>query len=225
MTQKERKNLQACSLFFGISEEETDTLLGYLAAEEARFAKNEIIWHMGDRISACALVLSGCLRAESVSPDGTHTLAARHGPGALVGDVLMATPGSTSPVYVIAAADTHVLFLSYRTIMGSGDSPALAQLRENLLAEIAEKYWAQRRRIGYLAEKSLRRRIALYLLDQRKGRSAFSLGISREDLADYLCVNRSALSRELGRMQRDGLLEFYRDSFRIPDPERLSSLK
>ena len=62
----------------------------------------------------------------------------------------------------------------------------------------------------------------MYLLDEAKGSATFSLGISRENMADCLCVNRSALSRELARMKQEGLLDYYRDTFRLLDTEALT---
>ena len=224
MNENERKILGSCTLFAGIHGPELERLLGCLGAETVRYDKNAIVFHAGQPVRACALVLSGVVRAEAVNAAGEHTLMARHGPGALVGDVLMSTPGGVSPVYVIAAEATTVLYLSFRTIMeGCRECcPAHSRLRENLIGEIARKYWAQRQRLRYLSVGSLRRRIAMYLLDQ--GGGTFCLGMTREDLADFLCVNRSALSRELGRMKRDGLIDFYRDTFRILEPEQLAKL-
>ena len=117
-----------------------------------------------------------------------------------------------------------VLFLPFRQIMGGCREccPAHARLRENLIGEIAQKYWAQRRRLGYLSASSLRGRIAMYLLDRAGDAATFSLGLSRENMADYLCVNRSALSRELARMKQEGLLDYYRDTFRLLDTEALT---
>ena len=74
----------------------------------------------------------------------------------------------------------------------------------------------------YLTEPQLRRRILLFLRDRREeaGSDYFRLPYSRQEMAEVLGVNRSALSRELGRMQREGLLEFYRSSFRLRKPDR-----
>lgn len=222
MTEFEKSSLLACGLFGGIGEPER--LLDCLRGEEARYDKNEIIWQMGDSVRSCGVILSGAVRAESVNAAGEHDLMAYHGPGALVGDVLMATPGGVSPVYLIAAEPVTVLFLPYERIMGgcSRCCPDHLRLRENLISEIAQKFWQQRRRIAYLSTGSLRGRIAMYLLD--RGKDTFSLTGTREDLAAYLCANRSALSRELSRMKSDGLIDFYRDSFRILDRARLSEI-
>ena len=224
MNEKEWRLLFSSGLFSGIREEALKKLLHCLGAERAHFEKNAILYHMGQPVGRCAFILSGAVRAESVNPGGEHTLLALHGPGALVGDVLMATPGSVSPVYVLAAEPTTVLFLPFHQIMGGCPEccPAHQRLRENLIGEIAQKYWSQRQRIGCLSLASLRGRIVRYLLERSQGAATFSIGISREQLADYLCVNRSALSRELSRMKQEGLIDYYRDSFRLLDPDALS---
>ena len=224
MTEKEQIILGSCGLFAGIDPAGLERLLRCLGAERGQFEKNAILYHMGQPVKRCALILSGAVRAEAVNPAGEHTLLAWHGPGALVGDVLMATPGGISPVYVIAAEAVTVLFLPFSQIMGGCPAccPSHTRLRENLVGEIAQKYWAQRRRIGCLSVSSLRGRIAMYLLERSGGAATFSLGMSRENMADYLCVNRSALSRELSRMKQEGLIDYYRDSFRLLDAQALS---
>lgn len=223
MTDREKKVLLNCALFDGIADKEK--VLRCLQPEEAHFEKNQIIWNMGDRVQSCAVILSGAVRAESVNPAGEHNLMARHGAGSLVGDVLMSTPGGTSPVYVIASQPVTLIFLAFSAIMGgcSRCCPEHLQLRENLIAQIARKFWVQRQRMQYLSLHSLRGRIASYLLDRGKeqGTAMLTIGGTREDLADFLCVNRSALSRELGRMKQEGILDFYRETFRILDPDAL----
>lgn len=224
MTEMEISALTRCGLFQGMGEPERERLIRCLHCEEVQLDRNEILWHEGDSVTSCAVVLSGTVRAESSNAQGEHTLMAIHRSGALVGDVLMATPGGKSPVYVIASEPSRLLYIPYREIMGGCPKccPAHTQLRENLIAEIARKFWAQRRRAGYLSTPSLRRRIAMYLLDRaEEAGTTFSLGGTREELAEFLCVNRSALSRELSRMKRDGLLDFYRDTFRLLETDRL----
>ena len=224
MNENEQAVLVSCALFAGIGGRELEKLLGCLGADTGHFEKNAVLYHQGQAVASCAVILSGAVRAETVNNAGERTLMAWHGPGALVGDVLMSTPGGVSPVYVIAAEPTRVLFLPFRQIMGGCREccPAHARLRENLIGEIAQKYWAQRRRLGYLSNGSLRGRIAMYLLDRSGGAATFSLGLSRENMADYLCVNRSALSRELARMKQEGLIDYYRDTFRLLDPDALA---
>lgn len=220
MNSQENTALTTCGLFRGIPEPEILRLLRCLCVEETKLEKGEILWHAGDSVHACALILSGALRAEAINDAGEKTVVAYHAPGALVGDVLMSTPGSISPVFVIAAERTTLLHLPYRSIMGgcSCCCPRHTRLRENLLSEIAGKYWEQRRRAAYLSAPSLRRRITMYLSDRAAfcGSREFTLEGTREDLADLLGVNRTALCRELSRMKREGLLDFHLRTFHLP---------
>lgn len=213
-------DLSDCRLFRGLSGEEIQRLCACLGATRRRCRKGEAVWRTGDAVSGCAVVLAGRVRAESVTATGRRRVAAQHGPGALFGDVLMASADRRSLVDVIAAEDTQLLLLPYAGMMG-GCSRACAaheRLRQNLAEELADKYWALRRRVLILTQRSLRARIAARLLDAAGGGTEpFSLHGRREELADELGVNRSALSRELSRMRAQGLLDFYRDSFRLLD--------
>ena len=219
MTDTEKAALLRCPLFAGIIPDDVLALTACLGASERRYERGAALWLTGDAVRACAVILSGAVRAESLSSTGERSLTAVHGPGALVGDVLMATRDTKSPVDVIAAQDTAALFLPYRAVMASCESACErhALLRENLLAEIAEKYWRLRRRAEYLAKHSLRARIAAFLLDAAAdaGGNTFSLGMRREDLAAYLGANRSALCRELSRLRAEGWIDCCRDSVRL----------
>ncbi len=216
--------LRSCSFFRGMTTEEIAQLCQSLGAVRQRLRRGEMLWLTGDAVTRCGVVLSGRLRAEEVSGGGRRHVAALHGAGAVFGDVLMATREGRSPVDLLAAEDSEVLLLSYERIMGErGADGAHGRLRENLMDEMAEKYWQLRRRLRYLTPRSLRARIARRLLDAAGAGSTFSLGCSREELADLLGVNRSALSRELSRMRREGLLDFYRDSFRLLDRAALEA--
>ena len=226
MNQQQRNALHNCGLFSGIEPAQVDAMLGCLSARQEHYSKNTVVWNIGDTLHACALVLSGTLRAESVNASGEHLLMANHRARALVGHVLMATPGSKSLVYVVATEDSELLFLPFCRIM-NGCAECCGwhtKLRENLVSEIAMKFWAQRQRTLYLSAKSLRQRIAMRLFDEykRTGSLTFSLGGTREDLADFLGANRSALSREIARMKEEGILDYYKDTFRILSLEKLT---
>ena len=225
MTPEEKAALFRCGLFQGMEDTDREAMLTCLGLRRREYKKGEALWLTGDGVEECAVVLSGRVRAETVTAAGERAVTALHGPGGLVGDVLMATPGARSPVDVFAAADAAVAFLPFAAVMGGCEKacPRHTRLRDNLLSEITAKFWSLRRKIGYLSIRSLRGRIAARLLDEaaRTGSDTFSLGGTREELADLLGVNRSALSRELGRMRAEGLIDCYRDSFRLLDREGL----
>lgn len=226
MTETEKRMLLSCGLFQNIPEAQALQLLKCLHAREAHYEKNDIVWNIGDPVAACAVILTGSVRAETVNSAGEHTLMAYHESGALVGDILMATPGSRSPVYVIACECVTLMYLPYHRIMGGCECCCGCHvlLRENLISEIAQKFWVQRQRTRYLTHNSLRQRIAMRLWDEyrKTGSLTLNLGGTREDLADFLGVNRSALSRELSRMKQEGILDYYRDTFRLLQPEKIA---
>lgn len=228
MTPNERSILLNCGLFQAIPEEQAEKLFRCLSIKEVHYKKNDVLWNIGDPVQACAVILTGALRAETITAGGERTLMAYHRAGSLVGDVLMATPDGRSPVSVTAAEDTTLVYIPFHKIMGGCRNSCTCHtlLRENLISEIAQKFWAQRRRANYLAVHSLRKRIAMRLWDEhlRTGSLTLTLDGTREDLADFLAVNRSALSRELSRMKEEGILDFYKDTFRILQPEQLSEL-
>ena len=214
--------LAYCTLFAGMDEEERSSLCRCLGATRRKCKKGEAIILRGEEVSYCAVVLRGQVQAESVTPLGERRIVAVHGPGSLFADVLAVSADRRSPLDVLAAeAGTELLLIPGGALAG-GCSRACAaheRLRKNLLQELAEKYWQQRRRCGYLEKSSLRSRIAARLLYEAKRQksSIFSLGCSREALAGELGANRSALSRELSRMKQEGLIDTYRDSFRLLD--------
>ncbi len=209
--------LSQCSLFASIAAEDIAPLCRRIGAYTRRYRAGQSVWLTGDPVLAAGLILSGSVRAEALSPDGTRDVAAQQGAGGLVGDVLM-TEGRASPVDVLAAEDgTELLFLPFDPIMDGGGDPALSRLRRNLLQEISSKYWLLRRRIVCLRAPDLRGKLLTYLSHcaADAGADTFLVPLDRQGMADYLAANRSALCRELSAMRRDGLIDYYGASFRL----------
>ena len=207
--------LQQTILFSGIEAEELRHLLTCLGGSVRHYGRGEFLWHAGDTVLQAGIVLQGAVDAVQYREDGAMQLVARHTAGGVFGEMLMAA-GEASPVSVLSPEGAEGC---ERHCEGH------ARLRMNLLRESAQKFWQMRHRVTYLSEPSLRRRVLLYLQDcrSRQGSDCFQLSLSREEMAAYLAVNRSALSRELSRLQQEGLIEFYRNSFRLHfSPEQLS---
>jgi len=210
--------LARTALFEGITREEIAALCGAYRCRSAHYPKGSVLWRREERVTRAGIVLSGCVQAEQNGADGTLRIAARHGPGALFGDVLTASRAQTSPVDIVAAEDTRVLFLPLTELVrGGGGAPRAAEerFRLNLLAELSDKYWGLYRRLGYLSAPTTRAKLARRLLAE--GKPQFTLRQTREALAAELGVNRSAMSRELGGLAREGLLTVRRGSFTLHD--------
>ena len=132
----------------------------------------------------------------------------------------------SSPVTVMASAPCEVLLVPYEQLLLSDGSPAHQRVVQNLVRTISDKYFSLSRRIDLLVMKSLRAKVAAYLLSEaaRAHSLTFSIPFSRVQLADYLNCDRSALSRELSLMQKDGLLDTFKSSFKLLDPDALKQM-
>lgn len=216
--------LLSASLFAGLASADVAGFLKTARCRQESFPRGAILLSQGDSVTAAGLLLSGKIKAYRLNRQGEENLQSVMGSGSMFGDILMATDRGKSPVTVEALEDTRVLFVPFESIMAApGDFGN--RLRVNLLHELSARYWALNRKVRYLSERSLRGRIALFLLDAAKdqGGPTFTLSMTREAMASLLGVNRSALSRELSRMEKDGLLAVYRGSFRLLDREGLES--
>ena len=222
--------LQQTILFSGIEAEELRHLLTCLGGSVRRYGRGEFLWHAGDTVLQAGIVLQGAVDAVQYREDGAMQLVARHTAGGVFGEMLMAA-GEASPVSVLSPEGAEVLFLPLERIM----ERFVLRPEELLVVDDLKPGHDMARAAGVpfaaagwandIPEPSLRRRVLLYLQDcrSRQGSDCFRLSLSREEMAAYLAVNRSALSRELSRLQQEGLIEFYRNSFRLHfSPEQLS---
>ncbi len=220
--------LRQCAIFNGISDAETAHLVSCMDTRRVTYPKGRLIWMTGDTVDRCGVILRGAVRTESIGYGGDRTVIASYKAGGIFGDVVMTAASSKSPVDVVAMEDTEVLFLPLGRMMASCECccGCHEKLRTNLLAEISRKFWQLQDKIRYVSEKSLRARVAMYLLDCRRdsGADTFSVSLNRQELAEFLGANRSALSRELGRMRDEGLISFYRDTFKLHDVPALCAV-
>ena len=158
-------------------------------------------------------------------PDGTSVVIARQGPGGIFADVL-AGGQNQSPVNVLAAEATTVLYLPAAAVLQPGTALPSLQVRllQNWLSTVTHKYFALDDRLELLCCKSLRQRIGLWLVGQCQsaGADSFTTPLTRAELAAYLNCDRSALCRELSRMQQDGLITLRRGGFTVHNRRKLT---
>lgn len=209
--------------FSGFSIQEVSEAIENLRLSTTVYKKGDIIFSQGERVSRSGIIISGSITAQSVSYSGQQRVISVLSAGDVFGDVLMSSERFPIPVSVSTREDTEVLFLSVSKLTEKSEDPLCMRILLNMLRGVSEKFWVLNRKIAYLSAKSLRARISLFLLDNIKDRgvSTFNVEYSREELASLLSVNRSALSRELSRMQSEGILEFYKSTFKILSSEAL----
>lgn len=216
--------LRRTSLLRGMTDADLSTLMGCFAPRTRRYARGELLLMAGYEAADIGIVLEGEITAAKPMPDGTAVVMSRMGPGGVFADVL-AGGHRKSPVNVTAASPCLALYLPGEALLRpcAALHEAHLQLLRNWLETISEKYFTLDRRLELLCCKSLRERISLWLLEQRAaaGADSFTTPLTRAELAAYLNCDRSALCRELSRMQAEGLVEAWRGSFKLPDPARL----
>lgn len=219
--------LEKTALFRGIEPEKIAVLCRDFGCYRRAYHKGNFLWQEGESVKSAGVVLSGCVQAEKSTADGATVIAASHGVGALFGDILMSAEQTGSPVSIVAAEDTQVLFLPLSHMMREGVSAereALERFRLNLLGEMSEKYWALHRKLGYLSAHGMRKRLAMWMLDEADGEGNVRFSLGREKLAAFLGVNRSALCRELSRMKAERLIVPARGCIRLLEVEELRRL-
>ena len=211
METSHRTALQKAGLFDGIKNEEYNALIDCLSPQIKQFSKNETIFFTGDSVQHLGVILYGTAYAYLEHVDGNQTIMATLTPGRVFGEILVSTRTQQSPVTVQTASDITAAFIEYKKIYSARTAACSAyrMFLKNMLSAIGDKYFYLFDRINILREKSLRSRITVYLysLSDNGKKTAVTIPFTKTMLADYLLVNRSALSKELSKMERDGLVE------------------
>lgn len=213
----DEKILSQSILFRGCAPADIPAMLRCLEAEERHYRRGEVVHHEGDVISTIGVVLEGSVSMEHDDIWGNKSILDRAGPGQVFAETYACVPGELMMISVVATEATRLLFLDMTRIMAIHDRscPFYTTLIGNLLASASQKNLMLSRRILHTSAKSIRARLLSYLSYQAQvhGSPEFDIPFNRQQLADYLSVDRSALSSELGKMQRDGLLRVERSHF------------
>ena len=208
-------------LFRGMTEDELQNCLRELKAEQKEYKKGMLLLHAGDVTERMGLVLSGSVTIESNDVWGNCTILSHVGPGQFFAETYAILPGEVMPVDVRANEDSSILFLTSGPVFRKNpDTPWMNKMIRNLLLVSAHKNLTLSKRSFHTAPKSIRGRVMSYLnsVSLKAGSREFDIPFDRQQLADYLNLERTALSKELGRMQREGLLSFRKNHFLLYEP-------
>lgn len=208
--------LKSSELFKGIDGDDLEAMLGCLGAEAKDVNKNEIVLLAGDKPRHVGVVLYGQLHILKEDYEGNRTLVAAVTPGEIFAEALCCANVNESPVTVAADTDSTVMLLSFARILHTCPSSCLfhTKLIESMLRLIANKNLQLQRRMEIIGMKSVRMMIIRYLESFISSQgNIITIPFNREELANFLCVDRSALSHELARMKKDGLIEYRKNEF------------
>lgn len=202
-------SIRRCYLFDGIGDEQISNAIKLLNGRIKKIRKDSFIVKLGGKMTSAGLLLKGRIESsfqnESFDQITMHTFS----DGYLFGEALVINGAKNSPVQVRAVEDSIILFIDLEMIYTVADSsPIRTLLAENLIKSLAKKNLILNQKVRILSQKSLRDRVYIYLASLPKDKNGYvKIPFTQTALAEYLGVNRSALSRELGRMQNEGVLK------------------
>lgn len=216
--------LKKSPLFAAIDENELPVLLGCLGAVTSEVAKGGFALLAGDKPDHIGILLDGKLEISREDAAGNRALIASLNPGDFYGEALACAGAEHSPVSVSASQKSTVLRIAFARILISCPNSCgfHTRLIVNMVGIIARKNLVLQSRMEILDKKTIRERLLLYLSQEfiRHG-SSFAIPFDRAELSEYLAVDRSALSREMGRLRDEGIIEFKKNMFSILAPQLL----
>ena len=215
--------VQGTPLFRDMEPASIDRALSALFAQERRYRKQDLILGVGTITDRIGIVLEGSVTIESRDVWGNRTILGSIGPKNAFAESYTLLENEPLLVDVRANEDCRVLFLRVGALgrLAKERQPWAIALENNLLMDSARKNLMLSRKSFFTAPKGIRARVMAYLNAQavQAGSTSFSIPFDRQQLADYLNVDRSALSKELGRMRREGLIVCRKNLFTLLTPE------
>ena len=206
-------------LFAGIAPEDRNAMLGCIGYHLRSYRKGDIILFEEDQVRYVGLILSGAVDMVKEDLWGGKTLLLRMGAHELFGETFACGSDMSSSVTFVVAEDLDVLFLPFRKVMQTCTHTCGFHYRliENMVRVIADKNRELLHKVEVISKRTLREKILAYLSREAElqGSRYIALPLGRQELAAYLCADRSALTRELANMKADGLIDYDLNTFRI----------
>ncbi len=209
--------IRSTVLFRDMSDENFIRALSLFDAEAAFYEKGEYPHTPFGKHEKFGLVISGTVQVCSDDIDGNRMIMAEVTPGITFGESLCFLGISDSPVCVFASESTRVLWLSPDKLFEPGSDEFCVKLSKRFTSMLAARTLAMNGRIQVLSKIKLRDKLMTYFNQKSRdaGSLTFCIPVNREDMAAYMGTDRSALSRELSAMKKEGLIDYYKNTFRI----------
>ena len=206
-------------LFHGMDPADRKAVLGCVGYHVGSYAKGEIIALEGENLRHIGVILSGSVDMVKEDLWGNKTIVIRLRAKDLFGETFSCGNDSLSVVTFTASEDTEILFLPFSRVMHSCTMACSFHHRliENMVKIIADKNRDLMRKVEVMSKRTIREKILAYLSIQAQVQNTryFEIPLGRMELAEYLCVDRSALTRELTKMKEDGLIDYDKNCFRL----------
>lgn len=210
--------LKSVQLFKDIEETKLATMLPCLDAKIVEVPKGAFLLIAGNPIHHIGIVLDGNVHIIKENAEGDRTRIAALTPGDFFGEALCCANVPASPVSVIADTNSVVMHLEFKRILHtcSHSCPFHTKLIENMLSIIAQKNIKLQNRMDVIGQKTIRLKVLTYLnsFSVKQGHP-ITIPFNREELSEFLCVDRTALSHELSHLKKDGILDYHKNHFRL----------
>lgn len=210
-------------IFNGIKEENIDYVLKKLNGRINSYDKNEYIVRAGERINSLGIIMEGEAMVMQEDLWGNRNVMANIYEGENFGETFSCSGVYNSNVNVISRCKTKVLFLDIVKIIFSDETDnneAYNIIMRNLIKDMAEKNIRFNEKISHMSKRTTRGKLMSYLSAQalKNGSKTFSIPFTRQQLADYLCIDRSGMWVELGKMKEEGLIKINKNIFTVIEP-------
>lgn len=211
--------LTQAAIFAGIDETDLSSMLTCLDPRTETYEKDEYALHAGDSPDSLGLVTAGTVLVIQEDFRGNRNIRMRKMPGQTFAESFACVPDAVADVSVVAEEDSTLMWLNVQRILHTCPSACShhSLMIRNLLSELGANNLRINEKLKHISNRTTRDKLLSYLSSeaQRQGCAEFTIPYNRQELADYLSVERSAMSVELSKMQRDGLLTFKKNVFHL----------
>lgn len=211
--------LKKTQMFAGVGEDEISEMLSCLDARLYNYKRGEYVLRQGEHLRDVLVLVEGELHIQNDDYWGNRSILGRISVGDMFGEAYLAPESGGILNDVIAVEDSAVIFFDVKRVLTSCSSACRfhAAVVQNMFFAISEKNRKLVQKLGHMSRRSTREKLISYLSGEAKknNSSCFSIPFNRQQLADFLSVDRSAMSNELCKMRNAGLLEFDRNTFRL----------
>ena len=205
-------------VFRNVTQKEYDDMLSCGCVRAAEYSKGSLVFHTGERIQEFGILISGEIHIESIDLWGNRTILHQISAGGVFGETY-AFSDVPMMVDVTAIRESKVLFVNLSVLLtpDQREKSWYRKLLESLLTLSTSKNLLWSSRVLCITAKGIRSRVMTYLSAEavKQGKTEFTIPFDRQQMADYLNVERSALSKELGRMQKEGILTYRKNKFHL----------
>ena len=211
--------LKRTKLFSGVGEEDISSLLSCLGARKKEYKKGEYILREGEHIRDIFIPVEGKIHIQKDDYWGNRSILSVISVGEMFGEGYAAPESGALLNDVVAVEDSSVIFFDVKRILTTCSSACRFHnmIVQNMFFAISDKNRKLVQKLGHMSGRTTRAKLISYLSEEakRQGSSAFTVPFNRQQLADYLCVDRSAMSNELCKMRDEGMIKFEKSRFEL----------